>query len=124
MTWPHSIDEGPDQKLINQSLRATADTMPIEEVSKPDPDSTREAQGAETTRTGTTNTDTSANSKATDRRNARRESKKINLAVTPKDKHIGPGSTSWRKIKMLNPSKQSTTQRTKFWKMTMTIVST
>jgi hypothetical protein len=41
-TWPLSIDKGPDQKQINQALKATADTPPIEEILKPDPDSTKE----------------------------------------------------------------------------------
>ncbi len=84
----------------------------------------RGGPAAETTQTGTTNSVTFARYKDITKRNAGKESRRTNLAVMPKDKCIGPESTSWRRIKMPNLSMQTITQKTKSWKMTKMIVLT
>ncbi len=122
MTWPLSTDEGPDQKRISQTLKATKATLPIEEITKQDLDLTeKEAQAAEITQTGTTNTAISVSSKGTDKRSAGVESKRTNLAKMPKDEHTGQESTSWRRIRMPNQSMKLISQRMKhlmMWKNT------
>jgi hypothetical protein len=86
MTWPLPIDEGPGPRRISQALKATAADMPPAE----DPDSTdEEAQAAETTQTGTTNFAISASCNGIGKRNARKESRRTNLAEKPKDEHTG-----------------------------------
>jgi hypothetical protein len=116
MTWPLSTDKGPDQKQINQAAKATEDTLPIEETTKPDLESTKEeAQVAEITRTRTTNIATSVSSKETDGRSARKESSRTNLAEMPKDEHTGQETTSWMRIKISYQSTQLISQRTKYW---------
>jgi hypothetical protein len=60
---------------------------------------------------------TSANSKDTDRRNARKESRRTSPAEMPRAEPIGQEFTSWRRTPILNPSVLLDAQKT-YSKMT------
>jgi hypothetical protein len=80
-------------------------------------------QAAETTQIKTTSSAISTNYKDIPKRTAERGLRKTNCAEMPKDKHTGPESISWRRIRIPNPSMQYISQRTKTWMATMTVLT-
>ncbi len=90
MTLLPSADKEPSQRQVSPTHKTIAIIRTIEEANN-HPDSTgEEVQTEETMPTRTTNTAASANSKDTDKENARKESRKTNPAVTPRAEHTGP----------------------------------
>jgi hypothetical protein len=98
-----AIDEEKGLETTNPADRHEETTAPDEEAIKLD-QAEEEIPEVETTATGTANTATSEKSRDTDKRNAKRESKKINPAMMLKDT-TGPRYTSWRRTKP-KPSKR------------------
>jgi hypothetical protein len=110
-TSPLSIGEEPGQKQTNRVVNHVEDTLLDEEVINLDPDQKEEeTQVAETTPIDMANSATSARSKDTDKKNARKGSKKTNPAETPKDRPTGQGSTSWTRLWKRRPSTLSITR--------------
>ncbi len=72
MTWPPSIDEGPDQDQTKPADQAEELTTPDKEDTKQDQAEVPTTPEAETTITEMANTAISANFRATNRKNARR----------------------------------------------------
>jgi hypothetical protein len=126
-TWLLSNDEEPDPKQVRTTFkRAKEDIIPAEEVTRPDPDLTnKEDRAAEATQIRTASTATFANYKGTDRKNAGKGSRRTNPAKMLKDKHTGPGSILWKKIRTLNLSmpfnNQEKDSRTITKKMSLTL---
>jgi hypothetical protein len=104
--WPLSTDEEPDPRPIRTtSKQAEEDTVPAEEVSRPDLAQTKEEDwAAEATQIGMASTATFAKYKGTKRKNVGKGSRRTNLAGTLKDEHTGPETTSWKRIRKLNLS--------------------
>jgi hypothetical protein len=91
MLLPSTV-KGPGQRWVSPTHKTIEIIRTIEETNNHQDSTGEEAQTVETMSTETTNSATSANSWDTDKKNARKESRKTNPAMTPRAEHTGAES--------------------------------
>jgi hypothetical protein len=108
---PPLIEEEPGPKQTNQVGSHGEVTLLDEEVTNPDQEpEEEEIQVAETTPIEMANSATSARFKGTDKRSARKGSRRTNHAETRKDGPTGLGSISWMRTQTRRLSTPSITR--------------